>query len=59
MAVGKYQAFVKDDTIYAMDTESGQLYSYYDGFEQGIERGWDALTNTQTYSKQYIKKPSE
>ena len=26
MAIGKYQPFVKDDTIYAMDTETGILY---------------------------------
>ena len=26
MAIGKYQPFVKGDTIYAMDTETGILY---------------------------------
>ena len=52
MAVGKYQAFVKGDEIYAMNTETGAL-CVYDEFkmkdsdsatgQDRVTKGWTPL----------------
>ena len=40
MAVGKFQPFVKGDTIYAMDTETGALWEY----DEKKVKDWDGDT---------------
>jgi len=41
MAVGKFQPFIKNDTIWAMDTETGQLFKYSKDITEGRQlEGW-------------------
>ena len=46
MAVGKFQPFVQNDSIYAMDTETGKLFRFnhdrdYEGGKECV--GWEKI----------------